>query len=341
MVTTTQIAKVAKVSVPVVSKVLNGGSRNNSRVSEAKRLHVLQVAEQLGYRPNTAAHSVRRGRFNAIGLLMSEHPSQSTVFGEMLRGIHEGLDAAGYHLTVNFIEDRRLASEDGLPKVLGQAMVDGMILNYTHGAPPAMVEMLRRHKLPTVWLNAKRERNCVYVDDFAAARDATRRLLGLGHQRIMYADFTGRLESADEVHYSRIDRRAGYEAAMREADHEPLSQIAQERGEDAVALYVGLLRSPHAPTAVVTYGPPEASAFSHAAYACGLALGRELRIATFAPHLQPAGPSVDYHLLPERELGHAAAEALLRLIRSGGEPLEPIAVPLTRIRVYGSEAASA
>ncbi len=323
-------------SVPVVSKVLNGGKKNNSRVSAATRARILSLAQEMGYRSNTAAQTIRTGKFNAVGLLMSQHSHQSTVFGEMLRGIHQGLDEHGYHLTVNFIDDQRLTSQDDLPKVLGQAMVDGMILNYTHAAPPAMVALLERQSMPTVWVNAKREQNCVYIDDFGGARLATQRYLEQGFERVMYADFTGLYESASELHYSRMDRRAGYEAAMREAGHEPLSTIAPRCDRDAIGAATRLLRSPHAPDAVVTYASPEADAFANAAYACGLVPGRDLHIATFSPHLLFAGPVYDVYVLPEFAMGMAAARALLQRIKAPLKNLKPSAVPFVGIPAISS-----
>ncbi len=325
MATIAQIAEAAQVSRQVVSKVLNGG-RSSAGAGPQTRERIERFARELGYRPNSAAKAISTGRFGAIGLVMSQHRHQSTVFAEMLRGLHEGLDADAYHLSVNFIDDQRLVSEEMLPKVLGQAMVDGMILNYTHAAPERMVELIKRHAMPTIWLNAKRERNCVHIDDFGGAGQATRRLLAMGHRRVMYADFTGEYETAQEMHYSRPDRMAGYEAAMREAGHEPLT-ILLPAFEDMIGTAASILSGPSAPTAVIGYGLPEAEAFAYAAYAKSLRIGDVLRLVTFAANLPPGGPLIDVYELPEREMGRAAARAVLRRIDDGGKPLAPITVP--------------
>ncbi len=329
MASINEIATSANVSRQVVSKVLNGG-QSSAGASKQTRERILRIAREMGYRPNAAAKAISTGRFNAVGLVMSEHHHQSTLFGRLLRGIHEQLDKQAYHLTINFIDDARLTSEEELPKVLGQAMVDGIFLNYTHGIPPRLVELIRKHRIPSVWLNAKREHSCVHLDDEGATRQATKRLLELGHSRIVYADFTGQCETATGWHYSRFDRRAGYESAMREAGHEPLVIMA-EGDRDALGIASKILMATPTPSAVVTYGGPEAEAFAYAATARGLQVGQEIRLITFAADCPPGRPPMDVYQLPELELGRAAAAMLLRRIDTGGEREDPIAIPMNEL----------
>lgn len=201
----------------------------NYQVSDQTRQRVVEAALKMGYRPNAAAKAVSTGQFNAIGLLMSRHHCQSTVFGHTLRGIHDVLDAQGIHLAITFVDDERLTNGEELPKILGQAMVDGLLLNYTHDIPTRMVELIAQHQLSAVWINSKQPTNCVYPDDHGGAHAATTRLLALGHRRICYMDMTAALEESPEWHYSRRDRRDGYLQAMRDAGHEPLTVIPEQR----------------------------------------------------------------------------------------------------------------
>jgi LacI family transcriptional regulator len=158
-ITTKQIAAQLGYSQQTVSDVLRRGPKYE-RYSEATRLRIEQAAAELGYRPNAAAQAMSSGRFNAIGLLMSRHRHQSTVYGELLRGVHDALEEQGIHLTVTFVDDVQLTADDSLPQVLRRAMVDGLLLNYTHGIPQRMSDLIDRHNLPAVWINSKRLGYC-------------------------------------------------------------------------------------------------------------------------------------------------------------------------------------
>src|SRR5690606_24256426 len=60
------IAKVLGISPATVSRALN----NNSRISEATRERVKEMAKAMGYRHNSMASSLRNRRSNTIGLIV-------------------------------------------------------------------------------------------------------------------------------------------------------------------------------------------------------------------------------------------------------------------------------
>ena len=310
------------------------------QVSVETRQRVIDTARKLGYRSNAAAQAVSTGKFNAVGLLMSRHHCQSTIFGHTLRGLHEVLDTRGIHLTTNFVDDDQLTSDDDLPKVLGQAMVDGLLLNYTHGVPPRMVELIERHAIPAVWVNSRRPFDAAYPDDERAGYEATQTLLRAGHRRISYVDFTAGLETAGERHYSHDDRRAGYERAMRDADAEPLAFVSDEHLTfDAPVEHARrVLESTHAPTAIVGYCVADAHAFSLACAGLGRRVGRDLSMIVFDQDRPLVGPKLEMLRVPEQDLGRAAAEMLLDKIDTPGAsrcprgPCRLSPFPATRFR---------
>src|SRR4051794_38416822 len=67
-VTVKDVAEYTGLSVPTVVQVL--GSRAHLFRPETRE-RVLKAAEKLGYRPNSSAKAMRKGRFGAIGLLTS------------------------------------------------------------------------------------------------------------------------------------------------------------------------------------------------------------------------------------------------------------------------------
>lgn len=70
--TISDIAKMAGVSSAAVSRYLNGGP-----LSEQKRAVIHEVVEKTGYRPDTAAQTLRTGKVNQVGVIAPSIGSQS------------------------------------------------------------------------------------------------------------------------------------------------------------------------------------------------------------------------------------------------------------------------
>lgn len=92
-VTLLDVARAAGVSKSTVSDALQG----SGRVAEATRDRVRAVAEELGYRPNSAARRLRRASTGAIGLHLPQTATRldyymNLAFGAVARAQEEGLD---------------------------------------------------------------------------------------------------------------------------------------------------------------------------------------------------------------------------------------------------------
>ncbi|MFB7430798.1 LacI family DNA-binding transcriptional regulator [Streptomyces microflavus] len=92
-VTLLDVARAAGVSKSTVSDALQG----SGRVAEATRERVRAVAEELGYRPNSAARRLRRSSTGAIGLHLPQTATRldyymNLAFGAVARAQEEGLD---------------------------------------------------------------------------------------------------------------------------------------------------------------------------------------------------------------------------------------------------------
>ena len=62
------VSKKAEVSIATVSRVLNG----NPNVSEKTRAHVLEVMEELGYKPNIFARGLGLNTMQTIGIMCTD-----------------------------------------------------------------------------------------------------------------------------------------------------------------------------------------------------------------------------------------------------------------------------
>jgi LacI family transcriptional regulator len=336
-VTIKEIARITGLSVPTVGNVLG---RSAARYSAETRRRVREAAQELGYRPNSSARAMRQGKFGCAALILSRSRQHSHIPPGLLDGLDDELLRHDMHLTITRLSDEELSQDEFVPKVLRQHMADGMIVNYTHRIPAGMLELIHAHHTPAVWLNAKLKEDCVYPDDFAAARSATADLLKLGHRRVALVHVVARLGQEGtfdsnrwQMHYSAIDRAAGYAQAMRDGGLEPrvLSHEHFIEENETMSRCLALLSGERRPTAVLAYSEYEALALATAARIAGLEMPRDLSMVMFAPSpTWMAGYEVSAVAVPTEEMGRRAVQMLLRKLQEpdGGCAPEPIAYKL-------------
>lgn len=223
------VARLAGISPAVVSYVLNGGPRG---VSPRARARVLAAVEELGYRPNDIARSLRMNRTMTFGLVVPD--TANPYFAELARAIEEEAFRRGYTLLIGNaaeVDDRQTA----YVRTFLARRVDGLFLVPAHGRA-GCVDALRRATTP--WLTLDRQLTGLdavsfLVDNRAGARAATEHLLEHGRTRVACiagpADVTPATErvagwrdalaasgvQSDEmsVNHGAFGRQAGYQAA--------------------------------------------------------------------------------------------------------------------------------
>lgn len=176
------VARVAGVSHQTVSRVING----RARVSETTRAKVLDAIAELGYRPNRLAQALAGGPFRSVTVLTSD----TALYGAAatLRGMEEAARAAGFAVGISVLEpDSTMQDVVARLSRPGEAV---MVIAYDAAGVRAL-----RALPPDVAVTAAVERQPedtgdhgwqVWVDDRAAAAQATRYLLSLGHQTVHY-----------------------------------------------------------------------------------------------------------------------------------------------------------
>jgi DNA-binding LacI/PurR family transcriptional regulator len=172
------VAARAGVSVRTVSNVVN----RSAPVAEATRQRVQEALDELGYRPNLAARSLRAGRTGIIGLLIPE--LDSPYFGELAGLLVEAAQRRSWTVII----DQTRGSAEGERRLLqgsGGRVVDGLIVS-PWALEPAELRA-KAGKTPMVLLGERDPQHVadhVAVDNVAAAREATRHLLAGGRRRI-------------------------------------------------------------------------------------------------------------------------------------------------------------
>lgn len=202
------IAQAAGVSVALVSYVLNDkGKSNRVNADTAERIH--RIANQLGYRPNTIARSLRSGRSYTIGVVLSD--ISNPFFAHLARCMEDAAQQAGY--TVLFgSSDESVKKMDALMENLWSRGVDGLIVVPCEGALPYLETWYKRD-VPFVLLDRsvpELKVPMVSLDNLEAAYCATHHLLKAGYVRPAMVAYRADLSNM-------TDRIAGYKRAMREA----------------------------------------------------------------------------------------------------------------------------
>jgi LacI family transcriptional regulator len=237
------VARRAGVSRQTVSRVING----RNWVSAEARESVLEAVRELGYRRNALAGSLRSGRTNTIGLLISN--ILNPLFAGEVRGVQDVADGRDYQVILaNTDED--VLKEQRLVQMLREQHVDGAIVIPCHSTSSrAALEELARAVIPVVLLNRRLPGfDCVAFDSTLEAEQAISHLVERGHRRIAIITGPRRSTTARDrlSAYRRVLERNGLEYAP-----ELVITPGWSETDGAVAAHT-LLNLPVPPTAIFT-----------------------------------------------------------------------------------------
>lgn len=175
MATRLDVARLAGTSPALVSYVLNGGPRKVAPVTEAR---IRAAIEELDYRPNRVARSLRTRRTHTLGIIVPD--SANPYFAELANAVEDAASAAGYAVLIGNSAEHPTREQRYLAAFADQ-QVDGLFL--VPSVAHATGEPVALPKLPIVLLDRiidGVDAPVVAVDNFEAARLAVRHLLDHG-----------------------------------------------------------------------------------------------------------------------------------------------------------------
>jgi LacI family transcriptional regulator len=178
------VARLAEVSIATVSRVING----DAAVRPHTRQQVEEAIEQLDYRPNAAARSLRLSRSQTIGLIVTD--LANPVFTQIVNGIESVARAHDYSLFLCDTGNDPDAENRHLER-LYERRVDGVILYSINGCKGDALGRFLASKSPVVAMGPSAFRGDlpgVLVREREATEAAVQRLLDLGHTRIAMID---------------------------------------------------------------------------------------------------------------------------------------------------------
>jgi len=181
-VTMHDVARRSGVSVATVSNVLLG----SAPVADATRQRVLAAIDELGYRRNEVARSLKRRTTQTLGVVIPDalNPFNATIAREVERRAHRD----GFAVLVAETEHDPATEADQVRALVGRR-VDGVIFPAVTAGSAIPAELLDRG-VPVVVVSFEGHDprlGTVHVDEQAAMDRVVEHLAGLGHRRVAFA----------------------------------------------------------------------------------------------------------------------------------------------------------
>jgi LacI family transcriptional regulator len=320
-----EVAAGAGVSFQTASKVLNGG---NVRVSAETAARIMDVAERLGYQPNTVARSLVQQSTATIGLIAGD--VTDIALSQFAVAAERTARRSSHAVLVGNLSE---GGEDGaaITRMLIERRVDGIIA----AAPqleedPEVADLLRRY-VPAVSLHHVPGGGVPLIgsNHRAGGRMATEHLVRLGHTSI------GTVTGPFRRHVVR-SRLHGYEDALRAAGTEPGEDLTVESdwtpGGAAAATRLLLQRDP-AMTAIFVHSDTMAIGVLSALATAHRRVPGDVAVVScddmpFAEYLIPPLTSLR---VPFAATGEQAVDLLLRRIAGEPVPDQPVRLPVELI----------
>lgn len=241
--TIADIARRAGVTKAAVSFALNG----QPGVSSVTRERILQIAEEVGFQPNSAARALSDGRAGAVGLVI-DRPARTLgvepFFQQLISGIQSELAAAHQALLFTVAEDQ--TAEIAMYRSWwAQRRVDGVFLVDLQ-IRDQRVSALESLHMPTVVIgppDGAGSLPAVWQDDAVAARSVVAHLTGLGHRRI------ARVTGPTRFWHTKI-RTDAFTEAVRDAGADGVCVEADYTGTRGAETTRRLLEQDEPPTAI-------------------------------------------------------------------------------------------
>ena len=304
-----------------MSLALNG----RPGVSDATRQRIVDIADQLGWRPSVRGKALSESRALAIGLVMAratEQLASDPFFAQLLAGIEAELGASGYVLVLSVVADEQTELET-YTRLVRDGRIDGVLLTDARLADPRY-PLMAALGLEAVVIGQPDPSSglaAVTSDQRVGIARAVGKLVDLGHRHIAHVSGPTAL-----VHSA--ERQAAWRDALLAAGLPPGEVIEGDFTHDSgVRSTRALLTRPDPPTAILYANDLMAIG--------GLAVARELHVRVpddlsiigfddvpIAEHVHPSLTTIrqDFVLI-----GAAATRRLLERLR--GDPVTPIGLP--------------
>lgn len=317
-----EIASRADVSIATVSKALNNKGGVNAETYEK----IIRIADELGYRPNLYARSLKQGKSLTIGIITED----ITVFNtpDIVDGIDTVCEDFGYHYILGNLRYNKRYGQNGVDWSefieLSSSAADTMLAKQVDGI---IYVGCHYHEINTInsdmdvpvvfayCSSADKSVPSVMYDDTRAAYDITKLLISQGHTHI--GVIAG---PANSIHTS--NRLTGYQQALFESNlpYNPmLTYYGNWERDEAHAIAKTLLAQKV--TAIFAQNDLMAMGVIDYCNSNGIQVGKDLSLIGFDNReiSTVCRPTLSTVALPLFEIGKRAAGILLKRITSDSD----------------------
>jgi LacI family transcriptional regulator len=312
VVTIREVAELAGVSAPTVSRVVNGSTIVNSQMASRVR----QAVEQLDYKPSAIARNLRQQRSSLWMLLIGD--VENPFFTTLARGVEDVAHTAGYSLVLcNTDEDAEKESRY-IETALRENAAGVIIAPVNHATDVSKFER-RNTKVVCVDRSlANGSFDSVLIDSREAAKKAVMHLIEEGWTKI--ACITGPASSA-----TAEERALGYADAVTRAaelqDFEPIVRYSNFKFDGGYSA-TGDLLDGFAPDALLAANNLMALGAIEKITERGLRLGEDVGLVSFGepPRFSKAHSDISYIADDPYQMGVRAGQLLVQREAEHSEP---------------------
>lgn len=270
--TIAEIADRAGVSIGAVSYALNG----RPGVSARTRKRILDIANEIGWRPSAAARALSGSRSNSVGLIVTRAADILGVepfYMRFIAGLEGALAVRRTGLLLQMAEDHEAAIET-MRKCWAERRIDGVVLTDLWSTDPR-IPVVEQLGIPAVIVGRPRSDTplaAVWSDDTAAVVSAVDHLVGLGHRRL------ARVAGMATLDHTEVRNNAFREAVLGHGLGEPRIARTDYTAEEGARATRALLSRRERPTAIMYDNDIMAVAALNVAQEMGISVPDELSI---------------------------------------------------------------
>lgn len=293
-VTIHDVAREAGVSIATVSRVLSG----SAGAGDSVRARVLGVANDLGYRGNSVARSLRSRKSNMLGLVVPN--ITNPFFPALIQSIEGGLQARKDGLLLADAQSTPAVEAERVRSMLDRR-IDALLISPTdEELSQAIIDEALAH-IPVVQLDRRAGSSAPYVgvDNDGAVRDAVEHLASQGRSRVAFVGYSGGVSTSE----ARID------AFVKYSDAGASERILREEigdGEDVPAEWLDSVLGDI--DAVITSSDLIAVSLRDSLFDRGLRVPEDIAIVSFDNTLLAAAANLTSIQQPLAEVARAAIE---------------------------------
>ncbi len=185
------VALKAGVSIASVSYVLN--NKTNSRIPQETIDKVKLAAEELNYRPNNIAKSLKTQRTHIIGLVVAD--IANPYFSQLARIIEDEANQLGYTLLIGS-SDENVEKFETLINMFADRQADGLIIAPVENSEKCLLK-LQKQKIPFVLIDRyipEIEADSIQINNHDISQKVTEHLIKEGFKNILLVAYKTELQ---------------------------------------------------------------------------------------------------------------------------------------------------